>query len=111
MERTKRKLTTKLKDAKKATGADDQHDKITLTLETTDQIGHKCRPKEFAFKKAEANDEVMEALFEMAKSGTNTTATIFWAKARCGMSEKGRGKKRQVSQTPTIVIRTEGKQA
>jgi hypothetical protein len=113
MERPKQKLTTKLKTkVKEISEVGNQHDENALTLETTDQIKHKCRPKKFAFKDAGADDEVMEALFEMAKSGKNTTAAIFWAKARCGMHEKGREKKQQVSQAPTIVIRTEeGKKA
>jgi hypothetical protein len=67
--------------------------------------------KEFDFKKAEADDEVMQALFEMAKSGKNTTAAIFWAKTRCGMREEPRKKERPASQAPTIVIRSEEKQA
>jgi hypothetical protein len=36
----------------------------------------------------EANKQVMQALFDMAVSGKNATAAMFWAKARCGMQEK-----------------------
>lgn len=32
----------------------------------------------------EANFQVIQTLFEMATSGKNTAASIFWAKARCG---------------------------
>ncbi len=32
----------------------------------------------------EANLQVTETLFKMATSGTNTAASIFWVKTRCG---------------------------
>ncbi len=36
----------------------------------------------------EANAQVMASLFQMATSGKNAAAAIFWAKTRCGMREK-----------------------
>ncbi len=114
MARPKQESTNKSKtNKKKESRVGNRQD--TNARKDKDQIRHKCTPKnpkkEFAFKKAGANDEVMEALFEMAKSGKHTTAAIFWAKARCGMHEKGSRKERQVSQAPTIVIRAEEKHA
>ncbi len=32
----------------------------------------------------EANFQVIQTLFQMATSGKNTAASIFWAKTRCG---------------------------
>lgn len=85
----------------------------TPTREEADQTAHKCRPKKYEFQEAEADNEVMDALYKLAKSGKSSTAAIFWAKTRCGMQEKGQEKKRQVSQIPAIVIKSieEGKQA
>ncbi|MBV8705616.1 MAG: hypothetical protein JO028_00395 [Acidobacteriaceae bacterium] len=56
---------------------------------------------------------MMQALYDMATSGGSTTAAIFWAKAKCGVQEKGREKKQlRISKIPAIVIRAEeGKQA
>ncbi len=37
----------------------------------------------------EANLRVTETLFQMATSGTNAAASIFWAKTRCGFKASG----------------------
>jgi hypothetical protein len=50
----------------------------------------------------EANKQVMQTLFDMAVSGKNATATMFWAKARCGMQEKNSGE--MVSEPPVARI-------
>jgi hypothetical protein len=50
----------------------------------------------------EANREVMQALFDTARSGKNATATMFWAKARCGMQEKNPGE--MVAEPPVTRI-------
>ncbi len=102
MARPKQKPTTKSK----------ANVKTAKTLESTDKVGHKCRPKESTPEKidansAEANHKVIEALYTMAISGKNTTAAIFWAKTRCGMGEKTSEQKQQPSQAPIIIIRTE----
>jgi hypothetical protein len=39
---------------------------------------------------AEGKHEVLTRLHESAKSGSSTTASIFWAKARCGWRDSGR---------------------
>ena len=59
----------------------------------------------------EADLKVIETLYRMATEDKNTTVAIFWAKARCGMSDKGGKKERKADQAPTIVIRTEEKHA
>ena len=40
--------------------------------------------KELTASAIEANFKVAETLFQMATSGTNVAASIFWAKTRCG---------------------------
>ena len=59
----------------------------------------------------EADQKVIETLYKMVTEDRNTTAAIFWAKTRCGMREEQRRKERPATQLPTIVIRTEEKQA
>jgi hypothetical protein len=107
MERPKRKPTTKSKTGvKKESRLNNQQDESALALKTTDPVEKKIDPNS-----PEADLAVLEALLEMATKGKNTTAAIFWAKTRCGMREVPRKKERPASQAPTIVIRTEGKQA
>ena len=43
--------------------------------------------EELELSAIEANTKVMQTLFTMATSGANTTASIFWAKTRCGLRE------------------------
>ena len=60
----------------------------------------------------DADRKVIETLYKMVTEDRNTTVAIFWAKARCGMHDKGGRKERKTDQAPTIVIRTEeGKRA
>jgi hypothetical protein len=40
--------------------------------------------KELTDSAVEANFQVVETLFQMATSGANAAASIFWAKTRCG---------------------------
>ena len=80
--------------------------KQATTQSNTEQIR-----KKFGFQEAGADEEVIQALFELAKSGKSSTAAIFWAKARCGMHDKGGKKERKADKVPTIVIRAEEKRA
>ena len=110
MPQLKQKQTTKLKKDTKKSDTGKKQGESTPTQEKADQTSQgKCRHKTFGFQEPEANNEVIQALFELAKSGKSSTAAIFWAKALCGMHEKGREKERQPSGTPTIVIRPEEK--
>lgn len=123
MARTKQQAG-KSKESIKESGAGKKQTKSVQTQEKADRIRYRCRPKKEEPDKIEISAEqidpnspeadtaVMRSLLQMATSGRHITATIFWAKVRCGMQEKGREKERQVSLVPTIVIRTEeGKQA
>ena len=100
MKRTERKKSSELKTQERKTS------------ETDNQQGQ-SNTEEFSYKDPKANDRVMQALYDMATSGGSTTAAIFWAKAKCGVQEKGREKKQlRISKIPAIVIRAEeGKQA
>jgi len=40
---------------------------------------------------AKGKSEVLQGLFEKAKSGSNMTATALWVKARCGWRDTGSG--------------------
>ncbi|MBV9676016.1 MAG: hypothetical protein JO185_06760 [Acidobacteriaceae bacterium] len=100
MKRTERKKSGKSKtQRKRISEADKQQDKNST--------------KKFSYKDPDANDQVMQALYEMATSGGSTTAAIFWARTKCGMQEKGHEKKQpRTPKIPAIVIRAEeGKQA
>ena len=79
---------------------------IAKVLEIAPHTLRKHYHKEWKEGAVVANGEVIEKLFDMVKNG-NTAATIFWAKARCGMHDKGGKRERKTSQAPTIVIRTE----
>jgi len=52
----------------------------------------------------EANEQVMDILFKMATSGSNTTATIFWAKTRCGFRETGPPPAVEEDKAPRVVF-------
>jgi hypothetical protein len=54
----------------------------------------------------EANAKVMQTLFGMATSGTNTAASIFWAKTRCGLQERWYIREREPAVPPQIIVRT-----
>ncbi|HZQ52678.1 MAG TPA: hypothetical protein VFB14_10805 [Bryobacteraceae bacterium] len=52
----------------------------------------------------EANAKVLESLFQMATSGKNTAATIFWVKTRCGAREQERRESsREAAPAPFVV--------
>jgi DNA-binding XRE family transcriptional regulator len=52
----------------------------------------------------EANFEVTETLFKMATSGTNTAASIFWVKTRCGFHPDPPPKTLSSTPPSTVVI-------
>lgn len=59
----------------------------------------------------EADQKIMEILFHMATVEKNPTVLMFWAKTKWAMSEKVSKKELKPSQAPTIIIRSEEKQA
>ncbi|HEX4773712.1 MAG TPA: hypothetical protein VH351_22965 [Bryobacteraceae bacterium] len=66
-----------------------RHDDIATMLEITPKTLRKHFRSELDRGAIEANQKVMKSLFGMATSGKNTSASIFWAKTRCGMRERG----------------------
>jgi hypothetical protein len=66
-----------------------KHEAIATVLGITAKTLRKHFRKELDLGMINANKEVLKTLFDMAKSGKNTSATIFWAKTRCGMRERG----------------------
>jgi len=124
MAQPKQKQSTKSEKNTKKSSAGKKQGESVPTRKKADQPPYRCRPKKGASGSVEISAEqidpnspeadaaVMRSLLEMALSGKNITATIFWAKARCGMREKGREKEQSTTkQIPAIVIRAEGKQA
>lgn len=45
--------------------------------------------RDFEYHTADAKHQVLSKLYDAAKSGTNTTAAVFWAKARCSWRDTG----------------------
>ena len=54
----------------------------------------------------QANTGVLKTLFQMATSGKNTWATVFWAKTRCGFRENAKPSEGQ-DEIPELVILAE----
>jgi len=84
-------------------------DDIALLLDVTPKTLRKYFRRELTHGAIEANAKVMETLFEMATSGDNTAATIFYAKTRCGWREKPRDEGREgdgVRDAPPQIIIT-----
>lgn len=64
------------------------HPQIAFVIGASEKTLRKQYRTELELGSIEGNRQVLAALFSMATSGTNTTATLFWAKTRCGMREK-----------------------
>ncbi len=80
---------------------------IAKVLDVTPKTLRKHFRQELDTGAIEANAEVMQTLYRMATSGTNTSVSIFWAKARCGWRENGpiaETKKAKGPQIPGIQI-------
>ena len=63
-------------------------DQIALLLEVDPKTLRKHFRDDLDRGMAEANVKVGQSLFNMATSGNNVAATIFWMKARAGWREK-----------------------
>jgi hypothetical protein len=72
----------------KKAGVGIRHEDIAAVLGMTAKTLRKHFRRELDRGAIEANTQVLETLFEMAKSGKNTAATIFWVKTRCGWREE-----------------------
>jgi len=69
-----------------------RQDNIAEVLAISPHTLRKHYRKEWNEGAVVANGEVIDTLFKLAKSGKNTAASIFWAKARCGWNEKPKEK-------------------
>ena len=64
------------------------HEGIAALLEIDDKTLRKHFHPELARGSVEATAKVAQSLFQMATSGKNVAAAIFWMKARAGWREK-----------------------
>ncbi len=82
-------------------------DDIGRVMGATAKTLRKHFREELELSAIEANTKVMQTLYTMATSGANTTASIFWAKTRCGLRE-ARGevtaKKKAPAERPAEVL-------
>lgn len=63
---------------------------IALVVEISERSVQRHFRNELKAGRAAASAKVAQTLFQMATSGGNTAATIFWAKCRLGWSETAR---------------------
>ena len=83
---------------------DCRHDDISKVLAIPTKTLRKHYRTELEKGAIEANLTVMESLFKMATSGTNTAAATFWVKTRCGMREKPRSRE-EAGNPPAFVVK------
>jgi IS30 family transposase len=55
----------------------------------------------------EANAAVMKSLYQLATSGKNASAAIFWAKTRCGMGEKPKSEESASQDIPALIVKVD----
>lgn len=55
----------------------------------------------------EANAAVMKSLYQLAISGKNASAAIFWAKTRCGMRERAKGEEAVSQDVPSLIVKVD----
>jgi hypothetical protein len=84
-----------------------RHQDIAVVLEIAEKTLRKHFRMELARGAIEANAKVLQTLYGMATSGENTAATIFYAKARCGLREKPPEGESRWMPPPQIIIRTD----
>ena len=84
-----------------------RHDDIATIIGITPKTLRKHFRNELDCGAIEANARVLRTLFEMAISGKNTAASIFWAKTRCGFREKARGSEATEQDPPPLVLKVE----
>ena len=84
-----------------------RHDDIATIIGIAPKTLRKHFRNELDCGGIEANAKVLRTLLEMATSGKNTAASIFWAKTRCGFREKARGPEGMEQTPPPLVLRVE----
>jgi hypothetical protein len=80
---------------------------IALIVEIAPRTLRKHFREELDRGMAEANAKVLQALFGMATSGKNTTATIFWSKTRCGLRERREADEHSAMAPPAVLVQIE----
>jgi hypothetical protein len=95
------------RDAKQMAGLGFPEDDIAKFLGISEARLRRLFRTELCRGPIEANRQVMQALFDTARSGKNAMATMFWAKTRCGMQEKNPGEMVAEPPVTTIVFREE----
>jgi len=73
--------------------------KIAEVLDCSEDTLRKHCGQDLKTADARANAAVVATLFQMATSGKNTSATIFWLKSRMGWSSKGQRRKKDSQST------------
>jgi hypothetical protein len=81
-----------------------KHDDIATLLEISPKTLRKHFRTELDRGAIEANAKVLQSLFDMATSGKNTAASIFWAKTRCGMRERA-PEAETAAETPSFMVK------
>jgi predicted transcriptional regulator len=64
------------------------HERIAIVLGITEKTLRRHFREELDRGKGDADLQVINTLFKMAKSGRFPAATIFWVKTRCGWHER-----------------------
>ena len=81
------------------------HDDIATLVGASPKTLRKYFAAELQHSPLEANAKVMETLYTMATSGANTSASIFWAKSRCGMKDVVVKNKPQAEEPPNLIVK------
>jgi hypothetical protein len=91
-------------EIKRLAGLGLSHTEIALLLDLNERTLRKHYQRELDLGPVVAKRQVLETLLTMATAGNNTTATLFWAKARCGMREKADAKSKFFDKPPVARI-------
>jgi hypothetical protein len=66
--------------------------------------------RDLEYYSADAKHQVLSKLYDAAKSGTNTTAAVFWAKARYGWRDTGARDNNNQIVWPRLIVDIDGAQ-
>ena len=66
--------------------------------------------RDLEYHTADAKHQVLSKLYDAAKSGTNTTAAVFWAKARYGWRDTGTRDNTTPMVWPRLIVDIDGAQ-
>lgn len=93
------------KQVKALAGMGFRHEDIAMLLGIAPKTLRKHFRSELDCGAIEANAKVVKALFDMATSGENTAASIFWTKTRCGWREGAKAREASEDELPALVVR------